>query len=106
MQLSGVIENVGFAPMLFSASASILLVNNTTSYTFPVVLDLNSDDLDIDVSREYNVSINLPSALASGSYDVYLKFTSDKNGEPIALANIDMYNSTLKANKIGSVTVR
>ena len=102
--LSGVIENVGFAPMLFSASASVLLVNDETSTVFPVELNLNSDELDIAIPREYSITINLPATL-SGSYDVYLKFTSDKNGEPIALANIDMYDSVLQANKIGFVTV-
>ena len=105
LNLSGIIENVGFAPMLFSASASVLLISGETSLEFPVELDLNSDGLDIAVSREYNIVIALPATLDSGNYDVYLKFTSDKNGEPIALANIDMYDSTLKANKIGFVTV-
>ena len=103
--LAGTIENVGFAPMLFTASASVLLVNDETMLEFPVDLDLNSDDRDIDVFREFNITINLPSDLESSSYEVYLKFTSDKNGEPIALANIDMYDSTLKANEIGVITV-
>ena len=105
LNLIGVIQNVGFAPMLFSASAYVLLVDGTTILEFPVILNLNSDDLDINISREYNIVINLPSELESGSYDVYLKFTSDRNGEPIALANIGMYDSVLKANKIGIVEV-
>ena len=103
--LGGEIENVGFAPMLFTASASVLLVNDETLWEFPVDLNLNSVELNIAVSREYNITINLPVEMESGTYEVYLKFTSDKNGEPIALANINMYNSTLKANKIGYVTV-
>ena len=106
LHLSGKIENVGFAPMLFSASASVLLVtDDTTVLEIPVKLDLNSDGLDIEILREYSISINLPQALKSGSYEVYLMFKSDKNNEPIALANIGMYNSTVNANKIGSIVL-
>ena len=55
---------------------------------------------------DYTVGVKfpVPASLASGDYDVYLKICDKDGSYPIRLANKDMWNETLKANKVGIFT--
>ena len=74
-RLTGKIENVGFAPILVTTQASVIIASgNTNLYEVPVVIDLNSG--------KYDVTITLPSNLSNGQYTAYLKVWRDKSGTP------------------------
>ena len=80
IRLAGMIENVGFAPILVATKASIIIASdNTNLYEMPVNIDLNSG--------KYDVTVSLPSALTDGQYTVYLKVWRDKSGTPNDTSN-------------------
>jgi hypothetical protein len=80
IRLAGMIENVGFAPILVATKASIIIASGSANlFEMPVNIDLNSG--------KYDVTVTLPSALTDGQYTVYLKVWRDKSGTPNNTSN-------------------
>ena len=110
LELRGAIENTGFANALHHTETELMLVKDGAAY----ICGVNLDARDIKSCEVYNYDfeISLPSSMAAGTYDVYLRishgadsfYAAAKSG--IQFANIGgIYDSALGANKLGAVMV-
>ena len=110
LELRGTIENTGFANALHGTTAELMLVKDGAAY----VCGVNLDARDIKSCEVYNYDfeLSLPSSMAAGSYDVYLRishgadsfYAAAKSG--IQFANVGgIFDAALGANKLGSVTI-
>ncbi len=111
LELSGKIENTGFANILHNPTAQVHLVQSG-SVVESYDVSLNAADLKSCSTYNYSFSLPLPASLALGDYDVYLQLSASK-GDAAAKAkssiqfanNGGIFNATLGANKLGSITV-
>ena len=110
LELSGSIENTGFANILHNPDAQILLVKDGAAYTCDVALD--AFDIKSCTTYNYDFTLSLPSSMAAGDYEVYLRLAgSDESFYSCAKSGIQfannggIYNTQFGANKLGTVTV-
>ncbi len=117
--VEGKIENMGFGNIIRKKTVTAILAKKDGSAIYET--DVTSDiDVQEWTSRNFNQSnhkkdfgfdIQMPSDAANGVYDIYLKINNDDESDPdtnmrtIRFANNDaaMWNSTLGANKLGTV---
>lgn len=106
------INNVGFANLVKSKQADIVITNSAGEEI------ITYSDVDID-ARDFlsqkvikkSITVNLPE-LSSGEYQIYLRLSSGEKlndnsyYSAIRLANEDVYNSSLQANYIGKFIVQ
>ena len=88
------IENTGFAPLYLDTKTYIVLHNEHESHTIPVDLNLTGFTRFLNV----DIYITAPAGIAAGEYDLYLG-----NDLGIAFANNNIFNTVLRANRIGRV---
>ena len=111
LKLSGRIENTGFANILHNPNAQVIMTQNgAIVHIFDVELD--ASDLRSCTTHQYDLTLSLPNSLPAGNYDLYLRLAGS-NGSNVQAANGirfvnngDIFDSTLGANKLGSVTVQ
>ena len=110
LELRGKIENTGFANILHNPNAQILLVKDSAIYTCDV--DMNAFDIKSCKTYEYDFTLALPSSMAGGDYEVYLRLAGSDNSfyscvkSGIQFANNgEIYNTQFGANKLGTITV-
>ncbi|MCL2040984.1 MAG: DUF4832 domain-containing protein [Bacteroidales bacterium] len=110
LELSGLIENTGFSNILHNPTAQVLMTQNgDIVHTFDVELD--ASDLLSCTTFQYDLTLPLPISLPVGDYDIYLRLAGS-NGSNVKVENGirfanngEIYDSTLGANKLGTVTV-
>jgi hypothetical protein len=109
LKLSGRIENTGFANILHNPSAQVI-INGPSVHVFDVELD--ASDLISCTTYQYDLTLSLPSSLPAGNYDIYLRLAGS-NGKNVKAENGirfanngEIFNSTIGANKLGSITVQ
>ena len=104
------IENVGFANLINDKKVSIVLENGQDIHEIGTQIDPTTWDSKNITNVE--LSINLPSTIKVGEYNVYLRISEkanlleDKNYHCISFANKNIYNSSLGANYIGKIAVK
>ncbi len=107
LRLKGVIENVGAANLINAKKVEVILDNGVNTYSKTIDLDLR--DIDSLSKFNYDFTIKMDQDIILGNYDVYLKISNNDidsvGNNSIEFANIDIWNSTLKANYIGEVVV-
>ncbi len=114
LHLTGRIENTGFANILHEPDTQIILSSGGYAYTCQVSLDASA--LKSCTTQDYDMTLALPASLPAGEYQVYMRiaastdtfYTSVKSGIQFANAdtgNTPIYDATLGANHLGTVTV-
>ena len=110
LKLRGMIENTGFANALHDTTAELILVKDGAARICGVNLDVR--DIKSCGVYNYDFELSLPSSMAAGSYDVYLRishgadsfYAAAKSGIQFANAG-GIFDSALGANKLGTVTI-
>ncbi len=113
LKLSGEIENTGFGNCVQDKLTQIVITDKSgKEVACQTVKYADSLTWLSQTSSDYNLELRLPTSLEAGEYDVYMRVcnvTSD--GEPntktcVRFANNkDYYNTSIKANLLGSFTV-
>lgn len=103
------IENTGFANPIKAQNSEVILEKGRKY----MICDTDIDDREWfsteTVSEELN--LKLPSDIETGDWNIYLKLTAGKTDAEVAertvqFANNNIYNSSLGANYLGTVTVK
>lgn len=103
------IENTGFANPIKSQNSEVILEKDGKY----MICDTDIDDREWfsteTVSEELN--LKLPSDIETGDWNIYLKLTAGKadaedTKRTVQFANNNVYNSSLGANYLGTVTVK
>lgn len=103
------VENTGFANPIKSQNAEVILEKDGKY----MICDTDVDDtkwLSTEtVSEELN--LKLPANIEAGNWNIYLKLTAGKTDvestkRTVRFANNNVYNSSLGANYLGTVTVK
>lgn len=103
------IENTGFANPIKAQNSEVILEKDGKY----MICDTDIDDREWfsteTVSEELN--LKLPSDIEVGDWNIYLKITAGKTDaedtkRTVQFANNDIYNSSLGANYLGTVTVK
>ncbi len=93
------LQNVGFGNLNKKKNAQLVIIDENGDIAFTKAVGEFSGGSKIEYSAELN--------LEYGKYDVYLRLLGDEaDGNPLyclQFANDGLWNSTLKANKIGSI---
>ncbi len=103
------IENVGFANLINDKKVSVVLENEHDVYE--LITSIDPTTWDSKSITKTSFSVDLPDAIKSGEYNVYLRISehanllTDNNYHCISFANKDIYNKSIGANFIGKVTV-
>ena len=106
--LTGSIENVGFGNVINEKIAQIMLVSGSTTYTCNADLDVR--EIVSGTTKDYNMSFKLPSDIASGDWQVFIRIRDKEEktssaARAILFANVNGYNAVTRANKLGTLTV-
>ncbi|MCH5268536.1 MAG: DUF4832 domain-containing protein [Lachnospiraceae bacterium] len=106
------IENVGFAKVVNSKKASIILKNETGQIYEIACPGINPSGIVSGQNNNLSAAVSLPDDLALGAWNVYLRFskygdyTTDNNYQCIRFANTAQYwDEILGANYIGTVNI-
>lgn len=106
------VENVGFANLIKSKRADIVLTDNSGNIVQTYTgVSIDAKDFLSKTTIKKSINIKLPE-LALGEYKIYLRLSSGEvlnNGKyygAIQFANDNMYNTTLEANYIAGFTVK
>ena len=106
------VENVGFANLIKSKRADIVLTDNSGNIVQTYTgVSIDAKDFLSKTTIKKLINIKLPE-LALGEYKIYLRLSSGEvlnNGKyygAIQFANDNMYNTTLEANYIAGFTVK
>lgn len=98
------IENVGFNRVISNYNAYIILSNSKGYYIAPLDIEINR--LFSRDKKEYSFSYSIPNNIEVGEYNIYLKLENELNNNlTIQFANKDIYDSSLNANKLGSINI-
>ena len=98
------LENVGFARIIKSNSTYLILAKD--GYYYQTKLDTNISNLMSGTKNDYLFTFSVPSEIAEGEWDVYLRVANAKsNNYPIQFANPNIYEENLGANKLGSIII-
>lgn len=93
------LQNVGFGNMNKKKNARIIIIGKNGD----VALSKAVGEFSGDTKLEYSVALDLE----DGKYDVYLRLCGEEMGETplycVQFANDGLWNSDLRANKIGSI---
>lgn len=104
------IENVGFANLIKEKKVSVVLENEHDVYE--LITSIDPTTWDSKSITKASFSVDLPDAIKSGEYDVYLRISeyanllNDNNFHCISFANKDIYNQEIGANFIGKITIK
>lgn len=104
------IENVGFANLIREKKVSVVLENEHDVYE--MITSIDPTTWNSKSTTKTSFSVDLPDAIKSGEYNVYLRISkyanllSDSNFHCISFANKDIYNQDIGANFIGKVTIK
>ncbi len=95
------LDNVGFGNLTKSKKAKLIFVDSKNQVKYQA----NVGEFNGSLTSEFSTNINL----ANGTYTVYLCLYGDGSltnpTYTIQFANNSLYNSTLKANKVGEITI-
>ena len=98
------IENVGFGNIIRKQDVSVILSDGSKYYE--AKLNIDARDFNSGTSSDESFYFYVPSDIAIGDWNVYLKIASvDNSNYAIKFANADIWNSNLDANLIGKVTI-
>lgn len=111
LSLQGKVENVGFGNVINEKKEEIIITDGT--HTYKTECDIDVREWDSQAISDYSLTINLPSSLPIGNYDVYLKISElyeqlqDTAFRTIRFANddADIWNESLGANYLGSFAI-
>lgn len=106
------IENVGFANIINSKKASVIL-KNESGQTYEIACPgINPNKIVSGQNNNLETAISLPTDIALGTWNVYLRFskygdyTTDSNYQCIRFANDEQYwDETVGANYIGVMNI-
>lgn len=107
--MSGKIKNVGFGNFLTPKTTEIVLKKGDETKVIPV--DFDATEITSLTTVSYNFDIPVPSDLAKGEWDVYMRIRSNRADEAssvktgIRFANPCDFDKNLKANKIGTIKI-
>lgn len=107
-KLAGSIENVGFGNVVNEKLANIMLVSGSNTYICPTDLDVRN--ILSKTTENYGMNFRLPSDIPAGEYNVYIRIRDKEEktmsaARSILFANVNGYDATLGANKLGTLTV-
>ena len=112
MSLCLQIENVGFANIINSKKASIILKNENGEIYEIACPGINPNKIVSGQNNNLEAAIVLPKDIALGTWDVYLRFSkygdylTDNNYHCIRFANDEKYwDKTMGANYIGTANI-
>ncbi len=98
------IENAGFGDIVKTQKATVLLRKDNIYYE--TTLNVNAKNLNSGKTTDVNFYFYVPSDIASGDWNVYLKFANKNNSDyAIQFANSNMWDEDLSANNIGKITI-
>lgn len=103
------VENTGFANPVKSHKAEVILEKDGKY----IICDTDIDDgkwFSTETASE-ELNLKLPSDIEAGDWNIYLKLTAgetdaESTKRTVRFANNDIYNSSLGANYLGTVTVK
>lgn len=107
--MSGSIKNTGFGNFLTDKKAEVILKNGDDTYTADVD-DFSAKELNSLATMNYDWNFTVPSDLTAGNWDVYIRIknasdTGEVSKTGISFANPDCFDETLRANKIGTISI-
>lgn len=102
------VENTGFASPIKEQNAQVLLEKD--GYYMICDSDIDDRDWQSTSTTEENINIKLPDNIDAGDWNVYLKLSvGDTDAESafrtVQFANENIYNDSIGANYLGTVTV-
>ena len=98
------VENTGFAPAINEYDAYFILKQGNNYYEAPLQYDIRN--IESRTTSNIRFGYSIPSNITTGKWDVYIKFTRKNNyNASISFANPNIFDSTIKANKIGQIDV-
>ena len=123
LRFKGKIQNVGFGNVVNRKNVWVIMMPKDGSNSYIALTDLDARDWLTDEGgngrpdntatwRDLNFSVKMSTFgnVPAGDYDIYLKINDPKeqsaNKRCIQFANHNMWNSSLGANLIGSITVK
>ncbi len=98
------IENVGFGNIIKTQKVSVILRKDSDYYE--TALNINANNINSGAKKNIKFYFYVPSDIEDGEWQVYLKIANKNLSDyAIKFANPNMWESTLKANCIGKVTI-
>ena len=120
LEFEGKIQNVGFGAIVNKKNVSIILKAKDDSKSYLSITNLDARDWRPDLNsradniaawRDLSFSLNMDTfgEVPQGNYDIFLKINDPKetstNRRCIQFANYGIWNTSLSANLIGSITI-
>ncbi len=108
LEMNLTLDNTGFSKLIGDEIVQIVLSNGTYEYT-NTVDGIVPQDWKSMTCNDISAKITIPSSIASGEWNVYLKIV-DKNSPEgtkasVRFANKDMFDTRVCANLIGKIKV-
>lgn len=104
------IENTGFANVIKSQKSEVILEKDGNYIVADA--DVNDKNWETQKTTADSLDLKLPGDIEEGNWNVYLRLSVGKsdvltaNQRTVAFANEDVYNSSLGANYLGTVSVK
>lgn len=107
--MTGKITNTGFGNFLTDKKAEVILKNGDDIFISSID-SFNAKELKSLGTMDYDWTFEVPTDLASGDWDVYLRIknasdTGEVSKTGISFANKDCFDEDLRANKIGTISI-
>lgn len=109
LSLAGTVENVGFGNIPREQNAYVVIVDSAKKEVLQTLTNIDAQSFLSTKTTPYSANISL-NGLKEGSYKAYLRLSGkNQSGQSlryIAFANDGVYDADLKANYLGSFTVK